>query len=346
MAKSINFFGLRRGSTKSQTYQVYRGVQITKDRVTSVSNPQSNGQMEQRLKLPIVSQARSLLKDLVDHSWEGVTYGDKSLTKFATENLTKGQLNIYQYTPKGIMDCGVSDLKISDGSLTNIYNKPTTLDVVDGGTGYNFVVGNGITSGDTTSPAMTAHNVGSDVDDNIIAAIKYALNLESNDQLTFLFQRKTDTYTFSSNGAEGKGSYHRFTISRLIMDKDKATQWKVNEAIAESAAGAELSIVLTDGYLTVAISTQGIANGGSSLQVKYANDNYLTDFVAGAVIFSRQVDNVWRRSPARLNVIQSIKDGGTDTDYDNVVNTYLKSTSTSAKYLNTGTEGVSITGGN
>ena len=48
MAQSKSFFGLRTGSTKSLTFQVYRGQQITKDRVTRVSNPQSDAQMQQR----------------------------------------------------------------------------------------------------------------------------------------------------------------------------------------------------------------------------------------------------------------------------------------------------------
>lgn len=48
MAKSNSFFGLRRGSTKSHTYQVLKGQQITKDRVSYVSNPRSDAQMTQR----------------------------------------------------------------------------------------------------------------------------------------------------------------------------------------------------------------------------------------------------------------------------------------------------------
>ena len=82
MAKSKSFFGLRTGSTKSLTFQVYRGQQITKDRVTKVANPRSTLQMEQRSKLPIVAAARSALKGLVDHSWEGVPYGEQSLPHF------------------------------------------------------------------------------------------------------------------------------------------------------------------------------------------------------------------------------------------------------------------------
>lgn len=48
MAISKSFFGLRRGSTKSQTFSVLKGQQITKDRVSQVSNPKSTGQMTQR----------------------------------------------------------------------------------------------------------------------------------------------------------------------------------------------------------------------------------------------------------------------------------------------------------
>lgn len=49
MAKSKSFFGLRRGSTKSQTFSVLRGEQITKDRVTDVANPKTSAQMRQRV---------------------------------------------------------------------------------------------------------------------------------------------------------------------------------------------------------------------------------------------------------------------------------------------------------
>lgn len=49
MAQSRNFFGMRRGSTKTFTFQVNHGVQITKDRVYDVANPRTNAQMGQRL---------------------------------------------------------------------------------------------------------------------------------------------------------------------------------------------------------------------------------------------------------------------------------------------------------
>lgn len=48
MAKSKSFFGLRRGSTKTLTFQVNNGQQITKDRVSVVRNPRTRGQIQQR----------------------------------------------------------------------------------------------------------------------------------------------------------------------------------------------------------------------------------------------------------------------------------------------------------
>lgn len=49
MAKSKGFFGLRTGSTKSMTFSVLRGQQITKDRVEGGANPRTYSQMTQRM---------------------------------------------------------------------------------------------------------------------------------------------------------------------------------------------------------------------------------------------------------------------------------------------------------
>lgn len=49
MAKSKSFFGLRKGSTKTMTFSVLRGQQITKDRVTDIANPRTQDQTQQRI---------------------------------------------------------------------------------------------------------------------------------------------------------------------------------------------------------------------------------------------------------------------------------------------------------
>lgn len=86
MAKSKSFFGLRRGSTKTLTFSVFNGKQVTKDRVESVKNPRSLAQMVQRMCLATSSAAYAAMKEIVDHSFEGVTYGLNNMSEFIRQN--------------------------------------------------------------------------------------------------------------------------------------------------------------------------------------------------------------------------------------------------------------------
>ena len=86
MAQSKSFFGLRRGSTKTLTFSVYNGKQVTKDRVTAVKNPRSSAQMKQRAVMATTVHAYSALSEICDHSFEGVVYGQKSMNYFVAEN--------------------------------------------------------------------------------------------------------------------------------------------------------------------------------------------------------------------------------------------------------------------
>ena len=86
MAQSKSFFGLRRGSTKTLTFSVYNGKQVTKDRVYNVKNPRSAMQMKQRAIMATALRGYSALKEICDHSFEGITYGQKSMNYFVAEN--------------------------------------------------------------------------------------------------------------------------------------------------------------------------------------------------------------------------------------------------------------------
>lgn len=86
MAQSKSFFGLRRGSTKTLTFSVYNGKQVTKDRVTAVKNPRSSAQMNQRAIMATALHGYSALKEICDHSFEGIAYGQKSMNYFISKN--------------------------------------------------------------------------------------------------------------------------------------------------------------------------------------------------------------------------------------------------------------------
>lgn len=105
MAQSKSFFGLRRGSTKTLTFSVYNGKQVTKDRVADVKNPRSSLQMKQRAIMATALHGYSALKEICDHSFEGITYGQKSMNFFVAENarmIRAAAPNVNLSTFKGI----------------------------------------------------------------------------------------------------------------------------------------------------------------------------------------------------------------------------------------------------
>ena len=149
MAKSGSYYGLRRGSTKSHTYQVQGGKQITKDRVEGGKNPRSLAQMIQRCLVATIGIAYAAFKFICDHSFEEKTEGMESMREFFHKNLV--QIRIAQTDDNGFFGFskyGESGLVagsyvISEGSLpaalteadilsVNVAEKQISIDVASG----------------------------------------------------------------------------------------------------------------------------------------------------------------------------------------------------------------------
>lgn len=126
MAKSKSFFGLRRGSTKSLTFSVLNGQQITKDRVYGGKNPRSLAQMVQRMCLATSSAAYAQMKQIVDHSFEGVSYGARTMAEFIKVNtkIIKANYDVagtnFGYNPYGDRGLKVGAYQMSKGTATPI----------------------------------------------------------------------------------------------------------------------------------------------------------------------------------------------------------------------------------
>lgn len=133
MARSKSFFGLRRGSTKSLTFSVLDGQQITKDRVSEVKNPRSIQQMKQRCMLKTAALGYSAMKAIVDHSFEGYTYGSQSMRRFMRINTplvmsAAGAINQkFGYAAFGDSSVNMGQFAISEGSLSPIPSNAVTL---------------------------------------------------------------------------------------------------------------------------------------------------------------------------------------------------------------------------
>lgn len=135
MAVSQGYYGLRRGSTKSHTYSVVGGKQITKDRVEGGKNPRTLGQMKARAILATVGSAYSAMKTICDHSFEGVTAGRESMAEFMainqslvrqSINSSAGFFGINKWGVKGMMP---GSYILSDGTLPSICPDLSTLSV-------------------------------------------------------------------------------------------------------------------------------------------------------------------------------------------------------------------------
>ena len=348
MAKSKSFFGLRTGSTKSLTFQVYRGQQITKDRVTKVANPRSTLQMEQRSKLPIVAAARSALKGLVDHSWEGVPYGEQSLRTFSSKNLTAGALKVYSYASPDAPSPGIAEYQVSQGSLRGF-----NADVDQEDVKYSLPAkwGKG-----PVLPAMAKGTKGSTVLFNLMSsfAVNKVDGLRAGEQLTFLTLNVPYYKTLRYVGGSDSGTYDvpvtRFDVARLIMPdisqiSDISTYHDDNDEFELDSEIKENDDTFTlrrkDGFQIV---FEYDANK-FSFRCRFQPDGYDDPItVASALIVSELVNGVWKRSASNLVV-----GNAADNDlvkkvfsFDQWASLYAPKQIVSSKYLNNGAEKTGI----
>ena len=330
MARSKSFFGLRTGSTKSLTFQVYRGQQITKDRVHRVSNPRTEAQMKQRAIIPIVAASRAALKGLVDHSFEGVNYGNDSLKKFSELNLRSGALKVESYAPNGYSNPGFANLKVSTGSLSDGGVIITIINDVK----INF----SIPAQDTTDLIFHA-KVGDSADDVLKTIAEWgATNCEvvaPGNQLTFLTVKLLDYVKVGDNRAP----ISAFDIFRLLFPSTGSTPAQVDDVNGSwKVQSANYSyVVLTNGKALVKFWTDSDKNH-LGIDVELINHPI---YCGAALIRSAYVNGVWKRSNGKI-VVKMPKD--VDKYTYEMWRSYYESTGVSAKYLNQGDEGTGIQG--
>ena len=338
MARSKSFFGLRTGSTKSLTFQVYRGQQITKDRVYRVSNPRTEAQMKQRAIIPIVAAARSALKGLVDHSFEGVAYGEASLKEFSKQNMRAGALSVTSYSPNGVSNPGFADLIVSNGSI----NVPYTITKFS--ETHNTIRADGPTLPTLAFPAADA---GASADPILKYLEAYAREnnvaiIAPGTQLSLLTIYQSGTVKVNTGNGTIDVPTSGFVLDRIYIpngdsDSENAKEindkWKVHSPTEQGKNSVSLENSNGD-ILQIACWGPLIMK----LQPKVAK---IHNNCGIALILSRYENGVWKRSPARLTI------GNVPTNkytFEDWLSTYQTTGAASKKYLNTGDEGTGIQG--
>lgn len=123
MAQSNSFFGHRRGSTKSLTFQRRAGVQITQDRKEHVRDAKSAGQAQHRCLLHTAVDACSWLAPIFNFAWQGAKGREAYQSAFRKANYDiirtaalGGQAG-FTYSPYKVKTAPVGYWQVADGSL-------------------------------------------------------------------------------------------------------------------------------------------------------------------------------------------------------------------------------------
>lgn len=250
MAKSKSFFGLRKGSTKSHTYSVLDGQQVTKDRVYDVKNPRTEGQMKQRMLMTTVGAAYKFMKSIADHSFEGKASGMACMREFNSRNLNRfkkaasanGHVAFNEYKDG---DINPLPFILSAGSLA----------------GFDFKLNETSQLEISFAPA--------DADFTTAEGIYAAMGIKKNDLVTFCS-------VIGEGGVVNnifEYTAERFDVVRLVADKSGAVANPV-EAFTVSTNNSEATVNVVAEASTLKISS-GECDFGAVIQSRKADTNWL-----------------------------------------------------------------------
>lgn len=250
MAQSKGFFGLRKGSTKSLTFSVLDGKQITKDRVYDVKNPRTEAQMRQRMLMTTIGAAYKTLKSIADHSFEGYSSGMQCMRQFNSRNLNrfkqaaaaKGSVAFNEYKDG---DINPMPFILASGSLPGFafkFDETSNLEIVGEKEGADFTTAEGIYA---------------------------ALGVQRNDLITFC--------TVIGEGTTTNGVYsykaENFNIVRLYCDKSGSVT-KPADAFTISTNNDQATISMSTAANAITIKT-GEADFGAVIQSRKNDSGWL-----------------------------------------------------------------------
>ena len=250
MAQSKGFFGLRKGSTKSLTFSVLDGKQITKDRIYDVKNPRTEAQMRQRMLMTTIGAAYKTLKSIANHSFEGYSSGIQCMRQFNSRNLNrfkqaaaaKGSVAFNEYKDG---DINPMPFILASGSLPGFafkFDETSNLEIVGEKEGADFTTAEGIYA---------------------------ALGVQRNDLITFC--------TVIGEGTTTNGVYsykaENFNIVRLYCDKSGSVT-KPDDAFTINTNNDQATIAMSTAANAITIKT-GEADFGAVIQSRKNDSGWL-----------------------------------------------------------------------
>lgn len=271
--------GFLRGRVASDLYQVTvnskgRRVQLVRSCEESRQYSNTVEQALARMKMACLMRALSQLKQIVDHSWEGVTYGQISIGKFVEVNMPYVNWDVYcnwSAAPCFMMPLRNDDsyllgaYQISQGSLPSPdFIRLDNLTAVGG-------VASFIISGLPTSACMSD--------------LKKKFGLNSGDYITLLVQ--SGAYSRAGGIANACLHFLRLFINPDISDNDQLSPTNISNFFTyEGNSSFLVSYNIDDSSISIRINLRDHfpSNEGKSY----------------AIIASRWDGVLWRRNTARF----------------------------------------------
>lgn len=293
MATGNLFLGTARKKLGDIVLARRNGKQVSRVRVTP-KNPQSDMQTLSRLAMSTATKTAAALGQVVDHSFQGVPYGQKSVNHFV-KNASKILRSFAVAAYNGESSEAAPILPYTAAGL---------------GVAAPVVIASGDLSVGALAPVVAGNvvKIGSIVtgaNDIYIEDFETYFGFPYTDQITFVVgMRAEDT---SAAESESVMAGIDFTVLRLNFktDLEAGTTLFIHEddifSIADSAIDFERS---SAGIENLMISAQG-----NIILNAFTGDT--GSYTCAAVIVSRYENNAWRRSNATL--VQGAPEGITST---------------------------------
>lgn len=300
MAKGNLFLGTARGRVGSVVFRRRNGQQITSVR-TSPSNPKSEAQCKQRMVFATSVSAAARLRTIVDHSFEGIRYGQDSVNYFTKLNtkmlragmnydgesempdhnnylvkgakglarmpfqISRGQLSFPQYQWATSFDADSPDTEIG-AELIGVAFETLRYSIPNAGVYANILGQLGLQPGEqlTLVAGLTDNNI--DAEYAPTGAVNYATFVE---YARIIFKRAEDI-DFSEPFALIDAETGQF--NSIVVNFEKSSNW-VDKVLVEKA---------TSGNAVIAPATNGL------------------DVVMVALIRSARSASGWLRSSAKF----------------------------------------------
>lgn len=297
--------GTQRGRLGQSVLARRNGEQIQRVYVGKIANPRSTGQNYQRMVFATAAAAASALSGIIDHSFEGIKYGQDSRSFFMKEatKMLRGTMQHSQasgwapgacgsYVIKGASVLVPNFFKVSKGTLTATPVLSAIKTNIEG-------ISNALVMQAALQTATFGNN-----EEEYAAALRAAFGCDPGDQMTFIFCGHDMNAAHAVASYNGKSNYQSYVqIARIIFKpfEDIAqegatlslftavgggTNYQINPAVVnERSINAADVLFKADGNTTL------IATGASPITI-----------FAAAMIRSKLVSGSWLRSNASLSV--------------------------------------------